>query len=51
MIIERTRNELIFRLLSSIKLDELQDLANLFVNSREFAIQAHRADNGYDKSI
>ncbi len=30
MIIERTRNEIIFRLPSSTKLDDLQDLANLF---------------------
>ena len=50
MIIERTDNEVIFRLPSSVKLEDLQEIANLFA-FKEIAKKSKASQSDVDELV
>ncbi len=50
MIIERTKNEVIFRLSSKVNVDDLQDIADLF-EFKEISGKSKATQNQVDKLV
>jgi hypothetical protein len=50
MIIERTKNEVIFRLSSKVNVDDLQDIADL-LEFKEISLKSKATQNQVDKLV